>query len=86
MSCGCDAGVVGGAAAAWVVAEFGYRYGVRRSHQRLLYLEALGTVAREAGAMGKGGGERHTRTAPLLMAFCPTHAGLFACVPTLVGS
>ena len=59
MSCGCDTVGFDGAAAAWVLAEFGYRYGVRRSHQRLLYLEALGTVAREAGAGAMGGGERH---------------------------
>ena len=65
MTCGCDTVGFDGAAAAWVLAEFGYRYGVRRSHQRLLYLEALGTVAREAGAGAMGGGERHVHIAPL---------------------
>jgi uncharacterized membrane protein YgcG len=60
--------------AAWLMAEFGYRHGVRRPHQRLLHLEALAAVAvaaRSSEAPGGGaasndsggGGARH---APLL--------------------
>ena len=36
--------------AAWLLAEFGYRFGVRRPHQRLLHLEAVGNVARDEGS------------------------------------
>lgn len=39
-----------GCEAAWLLAEFGYRFGVRRPHQRLLHLEAVGNVARDEGS------------------------------------
>jgi hypothetical protein len=61
-----------GHAAAWLLAEFGYRFGVRRPHQRLLHLEAVGNVAREEGPSV---GPRHACT--LYRLLCAAQAETF---------
>ena len=61
-----------GREAAWLLAEFGYRFGVRRPHQRLLHLEAVGNVAREEGSAL---GPRHAAT--LYRLLCAAQAESF---------